>query len=84
MLQLRGMGGIGMPSEDREISLKAARNLFAGRPHINTIRRWCERGIYVRLLDRYVILHSFLEGGRRYTTLRHVAEFKRDMNGTPP
>lgn len=78
------MGGFAMPSEDREISLKAARNLFAGRPHLNTLRRWCVRGVYVRPLDRYVILHSFLEGGRRYTTLRHVSAFKRDMNGDLP
>ncbi|NOY41175.1 MAG: DUF1580 domain-containing protein [Planctomycetes bacterium] len=51
------------------LTLNEACNHVPGRPHVNTLRRWCDRGF------DGVILKSWRCGHRRLTTLGAINDF---------
>lgn len=54
--------------------LNRAADLFARRPHVATMHRWCLRGC------RGVKLRSWMQGGVRVTTPEAVEEFLVALN----
>ncbi len=69
-----------MLMQSRMLTLKQVRNYFAGRPHIDTVRRWITIGCLNRNTSRMIRLHSVKEGGRRYVTEEAIEQFKRELN----
>lgn len=57
------------------ITLAEASKRTPGRPHVNTIRRWCDSGF------RGVVLESWRCGRRRLTTIAAVDQFIRSTTG---
>lgn len=69
-----------MAPKDTVLTLKAARQIFSCNPSLQTVRRWCARGVYCHDTDCYVVLESFKIGGRRYTSTDKIREFIRLTN----
>jgi len=57
------------------ITLAEATKVIPGRPHINTVRRWCDRGF------NGVILESWRCGNRRLTSIPAIDEFMKATTG---
>ena len=51
------------------ITLAEACKLIPGRPHVNTVRRWCDRGY------NNAVLSSWRFAGKRVTTLAAIDAF---------
>jgi hypothetical protein len=53
----------------QSISLREACELMPGCPHVNTVRRWADRGV------RGVLLKTWRVGGRWFTSEEAILEF---------
>ena len=63
-------------ADARYITLKEASRLIPGRPHLNTIRRWCsKRGC------GGIVLESWRFGNRRVTSLAAIDKFFEKTSG---
>jgi hypothetical protein len=62
--------------DDRYISLREATHYFnpSRPPHLATLWRWAMRGV------RGTRLHTFMCGGRRYTSTVYCREFLEHLN----
>ena len=58
------------------VTIAEAANLLPGRPHKNTLRRWCHRGF------RGVLLRSFYSGNALCTTHAAIEEFLAAINSS--
>ena len=66
------------------ISPKEALKFFAQRPTRRTLTMWMSQGLRVKAAGgktRIVILESFKDGGRRFTTLEAIERFRIALNG---
>ena len=57
----------------QSISLREACGLLPGSPHVNTARRWADRGV------RGVLLETWRVGGRRFTSEGAILEFIKQL-----
>ena len=61
--------------DDEHLTLAQATTIIPGRPHINTVRRWCDRGF------RGIKLRSWRCAGRRLTSVPAIDEFLAATTG---
>ena len=64
-----------MPKSIEYLTLSEAARILPGRTHVNTVRRWFDRGY------RGVILRSWRCGNRRITTRQAIDEFIEATTG---
>ena len=57
------------------ITLAEAAKLVPGQPHVNTLRRWCNRGFHG------VVLASWRCGRRQVTSIQAIDQFIRSTTG---
>ena len=65
-------------ADARYITLKEASRLIPGRPHLNTIRRWCSKRGY-----RGIVLESWRLGNTRVTSVEAIDRFFEQTTGVP-
>lgn len=63
----------------KALTLAEAAALLPGRPHIETVRRWCLKG-----LAGGVRLEYFRSGGKLFTTRPAIEAFLAAQNGYDP
>ena len=67
-----------MPEVTPYLTFRQASPLLPGRPHLNTVGRWAQRGVYG------VRLRTIRLAGRRFTTQRWIDEFLEDLVEVSP
>lgn len=72
-----------MPTPDGYVDINEAAAEMPGRPHRNSVYRWCTEGVSVR--GTRLMLRSHRIGARLHTRPEWIAEFQRALNtqGSP-
>ncbi len=67
-----------MPKVTPYLTFRQAAQLLPGRPHVNTVGRWGQRGVYG------IRLETIRLGGRRFTTEQWIDEFLEQLVEVSP